>query len=68
MIPYITQVAVSKLKEFGIFEYNTHDGTTVRDYIHVADLELGHVKALAAMWIGKFIFWNRTGLYCIRGY
>ncbi len=48
LMPYITQVAVGKLKELGIFgdDYDTHDGTGVRDYIHVVDLARGHVKAL----------------------
>ena len=48
LIPYITQVAVGKLKELGVFgnDYDTHDGTGVRDYIHVVDLALGHVKAI----------------------
>ncbi len=47
-MPYITQVAVGKLKELGVFgnDYDTHDGTGVRDYIHVVDLALGHVKAI----------------------
>ena len=46
--PYITQVAVGKLKELGVFgdDYDTPDGTGVRDYIHVVDLAKGHVKAL----------------------
>ena len=45
---YITQVAVGKLKELGVFgnDYDTPDGTGVRDYIHVVDLAKGHVKAL----------------------
>ncbi len=48
LMPYITQVAVGKLKQLGIFgnDYDTHDGTGVRDYIHVVDLAVGHVKAL----------------------
>ncbi|MCI9053464.1 MAG: UDP-glucose 4-epimerase GalE [Lachnospiraceae bacterium] len=48
LTPYITQVAVGKLKEVGVFgnDYNTPDGTGVRDYIHVVDLAIGHVKAL----------------------
>ena len=47
-MPYITQVAVGKLKELGVFgnDYDTPDGTGVRDYIHVVDLAKGHVKAL----------------------
>lgn len=49
LMPYITQVAVGKLAQLGIFgdDYDTPDGTGVRDYIHVVDLADGHVKALA---------------------
>ena len=48
LMPYITQVAVGKLKELGVFgnDYDTPDGTGVRDYIHVVDLAKGHVNAL----------------------
>ena len=48
LTPYITQVAVGKLKEVNVFgnDYDTPDGTGVRDYIHVMDLADGHVKAL----------------------
>lgn len=48
LMPYITQVAVGKLQSLGVFgnDYATHDGTGVRDYIHVVDLALGHVKSL----------------------
>lgn len=48
LMPYITQVAVGKLPELGVFgnDYDTPDGTGVRDYIHVVDLAKGHVKAL----------------------
>ena len=48
LMPYITQVAVGKLPCLNVFgdDYNTHDGTGVRDYIHVVDLALGHVKAV----------------------
>lgn len=51
LTPYITQVAVGKLKEVGVFgnDYDTPDGTGVRDYIHVVDLAIGHVKALDKM-------------------
>ena len=47
-MPYVTQVAVGKLKELSVFgnDYPTKDGTGVRDYIHVVDLANGHVKAL----------------------
>lgn len=48
LVPYITQVAVGKLSELNVFgnDYDTHDGTGVRDYIHVVDLAAGHLKAL----------------------
>jgi UDP-glucose 4-epimerase len=48
LLPYIAQVAVGKLPEVAVFghDYPTHDGTGVRDYIHVVDLALGHLKAL----------------------
>ncbi|MDK2812751.1 MAG: UDP-glucose 4-epimerase [Clostridiales bacterium] len=48
LVPYIAQVAVGKLKQVSVFgdDYNTHDGTGVRDYIHVMDLASGHVAAL----------------------
>ncbi len=48
LMPYITQVAVGKLPKLGVFgdDYDTPDGTGVRDYIHVVDLAIGHVKAL----------------------
>lgn len=48
LMPYVTQVAIGKRPELGVFgnDYDTHDGTGVRDYIHVVDLAVGHVKAL----------------------
>ncbi len=48
LMPYITQVAIGKLPCLNVFgdDYNTHDGTGVRDYIHVVDLAIGHVKAV----------------------
>lgn len=48
LMPYITQVAVGKRPELGVFgdDYDTPDGTGVRDYIHVVDLAVGHVKAI----------------------
>ena len=48
LMPYITRVAVGKLQELSVFgnDYDTHDGTGVRDYIHVVDLAKGHVLAL----------------------
>lgn len=51
LVPYIAQVAVGKLKCLGVFgdDYDTPDGTGVRDYIHVVDLAVGHVKAIEKM-------------------
>ncbi len=51
LMPYITQVAVGKLDHLNVFgdDYDTPDGTGVRDYIHVVDLARGHVAALAAV-------------------
>ena len=48
LMPYISQVAVGKLEKLHVFgnDYNTVDGTGVRDYIHVVDLAQGHVKAV----------------------
>lgn len=48
LMPYITQVAVGKREKLGVFgnDYDTPDGTGVRDYIHVVDLAIGHVKAV----------------------
>ena len=48
LMPYISQVAVGKLEKLGVFgdDYDTPDGTGVRDYIHVVDLAVGHVKAV----------------------
>ena len=51
LMPYVTQVAVGKRDELGVFgnDYDTPDGTGVRDYIHVVDLASGHVCALKAI-------------------
>ena len=51
LMPFITQVGVGKLEFLSVFgsDYDTVDGTGVRDYIHVVDLALGHVKALATL-------------------
>ena len=48
LVPYITQVAIGKLEKLSVYgdDYPTSDGTGVRDYIHVVDLVLGHLKAL----------------------
>ncbi|MCX8075017.1 MAG: UDP-glucose 4-epimerase GalE [Clostridia bacterium] len=48
LMPFISKVAIGKLEKLTVFgnDYNTHDGTGVRDYIHVVDLSKGHLKAL----------------------
>ena len=48
LLPYVSQVAIGKLKELAVFgdDYPTRDGTGIRDYIHVVDLALGHVRAI----------------------
>ena len=48
LLPYVAQVAIGKLECLGVFgdDYDTPDGTGVRDYIHVVDLARGHVKAI----------------------
>lgn len=51
LLPYVAQVAIGKLKELSVFgdDYDTVDGTGVRDYIHVVDLARGHVAALQGL-------------------
>ncbi|TEW54226.1 UDP-glucose 4-epimerase GalE [Psychromonas sp. RZ22] len=65
LLPYISQVGVGKLKALAVFgdDYDTPDGTGVRDYIHVVDLALGHLKALKRMQdaTGIFIYNLGTG-------
>jgi UDP-glucose 4-epimerase len=48
LVPYIAQVAIGRREFLNVFgdDYDTHDGTGVRDYIHVVDLALGHIKAV----------------------
>lgn len=55
LMPYITQVATGKLEKLHVFgdDYDTPDGTGIRDYIHVVDLARGHVAALKAIEEGK---------------
>jgi len=54
LMPFVSQVAVGRREYLNVFgaDYNTHDGTGVRDYIHVVDLALGHLKALEALKLG----------------
>lgn len=63
LVPYIARVAVGKLGKLGVFgnDYDTPDGTGVRDYIHVVDLAAGHVKALQHMKPGVAIYNLGTG-------
>ena len=60
LMPYISQVAVGKLKELSVFgsDYETKDGTGVRDYIHVVDLANAHVKAIKYLNSNKYLFEN----------
>ena len=63
LMPYISQVSVGKLHQLNVFgnDYDTPDGTGVRDYIHVIDLSDGHVKALEHMKKGVSIYNLGTG-------
>jgi len=64
LTPYIAKVAIGQLKEIGVFgnDYDTPDGTGVRDYIHVVDLALGHVAAIEGVkHSGVFVYNLGTG-------
>ena len=63
LLPYVSQVAVGKLPEVGVFgdDYDTPDGTGVRDYIHVVDLAKGHVAALKSASKGVSVYNLGTG-------
>ena len=64
LVPYITQVAIGKLECLSVYgnDYNTPDGTCIRDYIHVVDLAIGHVKALKKLEDkGVFVYNLGTG-------
>lgn len=63
LMPYISQVAVGKLEKLSVFgnDYDTVDGTAVRDYIHVIDLARGHVAALNHMKMGAHAYNLATG-------
>lgn len=65
LTPYIAKVAVGSLKEVGVFgdDYPTHDGTGVRDYIHVVDLAKGHVAAIdKTVKSGVYVYNLGTGI------
>lgn len=63
LLPYVAQVAVGKLQSVGVFgnDYDTPDGTGVRDYIHVVDLARGHVAALQHIKAGANVYNLGTG-------
>lgn len=63
LMPYITQVAIGKLEYLNVCgnDYDTHDGTGVRDYIHVVDLALGHLKAVEKVESGSGLFIYNLG-------
>ena len=63
LMPYITKVAVGELPKLNVFgdDYPTHDGTGVRDYIHVVDLADGHVKALNKVFSDKGVYVYNLG-------
>ena len=63
LLPYISQVAVGRLKQLSVFgdDYPTKDGTGVRDYIHVVDLALGHLRALERISSDSGVFTYNLG-------
>ncbi|PRB81272.1 UDP-glucose 4-epimerase GalE [Pseudomonas sp. MYb185] len=68
LMPYIAQVAVGRREHLSVFgsDYPTHDGTGVRDYIHVMDLAEGHVKAL--QWLERGLGLKAFNLGTGKGY
>jgi UDP-glucose 4-epimerase len=63
LMPYIAKVAVGNLAELSVFgnDYPTHDGTGVRDYIHVVDLARGHIAALKALKVAEGVLTVNLG-------
>lgn len=63
LMPFISQVGIGKLKVLNVFgnDYDTHDGTGVRDYIHVSDLACGHIAALTNLKKGISVYNLGTG-------
>ena len=63
LMPILSQVACGKRDSVAVYgdDYSTRDGTGVRDYIHVCDLALGHVKAMEALWEGKGVLTVNLG-------
>lgn len=70
LMPYISQVAVGRREKLQVFgsDYPTHDGTGVRDYIHITDLAIGHLKALEKMLQPTFASLRAYNLGTGRGY
>ncbi|XP_023015511.1 UDP-galactose 4'-epimerase isoform X1 [Leptinotarsa decemlineata] len=70
LMPYISQVAVGRREKLQVFgsDYPTIDGTGVRDYIHITDLAIGHLKALERMYSASFKSWKAYNLGTGRGY
>jgi UDP-glucose 4-epimerase len=70
LMPYISQVAVGRREKVFVFgnDYPTKDGTGVRDYIHITDLAIGHLKALEKMSEPTFLGWKAYNLGTGRGY
>lgn len=68
LLPYISQVAIGNFNELKVYgnDYHTHDGTGVRDYIHVVDLAVGHLKALEKVMYTKGV--NTYNLGSGKGY
>jgi UDP-glucose 4-epimerase len=68
LLPYVAQVAVGRLAQLQVYgdDYDTPDGTGVRDYIHVVDLALGHLKALA--YLQNFNGWRAINLGTGKGH
>ena len=63
LMPYVTQVAIGRLPQLQVFgdDYPTHDGTGVRDYIHVVDLAQGHVRAVEKLMSGHGVLTVNLG-------
>ncbi|XP_018573907.1 UDP-glucose 4-epimerase isoform X2 [Anoplophora glabripennis] len=70
LMPYISQVAVGRREKLQVFggDYETPDGTGVRDYIHITDLAIGHLKALEKIFQCDFRSWKAYNLGTGRGY
>ncbi|XP_054161096.1 UDP-glucose 4-epimerase-like [Oppia nitens] len=70
LMPYITQVAVGVRKELKVFgnDYKTSDGTCIRDYLHIEDLAVGHLKAIDKIYNNNFPGFHAINLGTGRGY